>query len=61
MIGINSLIIKKIDSLDVSDETKKVMKDLLMVEFMNQQRGIKAFFDQYDDIFAKDLGVQKKS
>jgi hypothetical protein len=60
MIGVNSLILKKIDLLNVSDETKKIIKDLLMVEFMNQQRGIKTFFDQYDDIFSKDLGVQRK-
>jgi hypothetical protein len=56
VVGVNELILKKIDSSGADEKTKKILKDLLLTEFMNQLNNNKTYYDQYDDILSKNVG-----
>lgn len=56
MIGLNPLIMNKVLESKFDDKTKRILKDLLSIEFMNQLRNNKNYFDQYDDVISKNVG-----
>jgi hypothetical protein len=59
MPNINKLILKKIDSLDVSQEQKRILRELIILQRTKQEKGDKSYFDDYEDILSRNLDGEK--